>query len=296
MVDGEFFDISMRRHGFLLIVTLVILYLTIRSSRESQYKRNESDVQWKRKQYDAQLLIYNRVQKCGSRSLLQAIRPTLDDNGVQFGAENLVYWLTKEAEAEVVSKIQNFSQKNTRSLWAQHIHFLHFIEKPIPLYINLVREPVERFISHFYFRRFLDNGKKKANMVNGMINEGSYRQFNQTVNDCVLANSKECTALKIWKSGMVPYFCGDMPICEEPSEEALKIAKNNIDRSYLVIGLTENFNDFVEVLESMLPKFFDGLKIHNSIIYEYARGKTETKNKEAQQPATENTLKFYEVE
>ena len=119
-------------------------------------------------------------------------------------------------------------------------------------------------------------------MVNGMINEGtsssffsvfnrtfegSYRQFNQTVNDCVLANSKECTALKIWKSGMVPYFCGDMPICEEPSEEALKIAKKNIDRSYLVIGLTENFNDFVEVLESMLPKFFDGLKIHNSIIY-----------------------------
>ena len=104
MVDGEFFDISMRRHGFLLIVTLVILYLTIRSSRESQYKRNESDVHWwatkqtflisqfairKRKQYDAQLLIYNRVQKCGSRSLLQAIRPTLDDNGVQFGAENL---------------------------------------------------------------------------------------------------------------------------------------------------------------------------------------------------------------
>ena len=100
---------------------------------------------------------------------------------------NSVYWLTQEEEAAVAKKMMNFSQKSSRSFWAQHIHFLHFDEKPPPLYVNLVREPVERlrssvslcisdwirrFISHFYFRRFLDNGKKKRDVQNGMINEG----------------------------------------------------------------------------------------------------------------------------
>ena len=90
--------------------------------------------------------------------------------------------------------------------------------------------------------------------------------FNQTVSECVLTGSKECSALKIWKSGMVPYFCGDLPICEEPSEEALDIAKINAEKKFIVVGLTEKFTEFIDVLEAMLPKFFDGLKIHNDII------------------------------
>ena len=103
-VNGEFFDIFMRRHGFLLIVTLFIIFCARRSPRELEHDRKASGKAWwaerhrslssqfairNRKQYDAALVIYNRVQKCGSRSLLQAIRPTLEDNGVQFGAENL---------------------------------------------------------------------------------------------------------------------------------------------------------------------------------------------------------------
>jgi len=75
-----------------------------RSPRELEHDRRASGKAWwaerhesisspfairNKKQYDASLVIYNRVQKCGSRSLLQAIRPTLEDNGVQFGAENL---------------------------------------------------------------------------------------------------------------------------------------------------------------------------------------------------------------
>ena len=65
---------------------------------------------------------------------------------------------------------------------------------------------------------------------------------------------------------MVPYFCGDLPICEEPSEKALNIAKINAEKKFLVVGLTEKFTDFIDVLEAMLPNFFDGLKIHNNII------------------------------
>jgi len=45
----------------------------------------------------------------------------------------------------------DFSQKSSRSLWAQHIHFLHFDEKVPPLYINLVREPVDRLTLSFCF-------------------------------------------------------------------------------------------------------------------------------------------------
>lgn len=65
---------------------------------------------------------------------------------------------------------------------------------------------------------------------------------------------------------MVPYFCGDMPICEEPSDDALNIAKINAEHKFLVVGLTERFTELIDILEAMLPKYFDGLKIHNNII------------------------------
>ena len=121
----------MRRHGFILIVTLFILFCARRSPRELEHDRKASRKAWwaerhrslssqfairNRKQYDAALVIYNRVQKCGSRSLLQAIRPTLEDNGVQFGAENLGRDLQKNRWSLLV--VVDFRKKSRLSILA----------------------------------------------------------------------------------------------------------------------------------------------------------------------------------
>ena len=63
----------------------------------------------------------------------------------------------------ITSRMQNF-EKNFHS---QHIHFQDMSKGDFsmadnslenvfeePVYINVIREPIARFISHFYYRRF----------------------------------------------------------------------------------------------------------------------------------------------
>jgi len=42
------------------------------------------------------------------------------------------------------------------------------------------------------------------------------------------------------------------------SEWALQMAKINLANQYLVVGLTEEMEDFVAVLESVMPRYFAG--------------------------------------
>lgn len=39
---------------------------------------------------------------------------------------------------------------------------------------------------------------------------------------------------------------------------ALEEAKRNLQRHYFLVGVTEELNDFVEILENVLPRFFRG--------------------------------------
>lgn len=42
------------------------------------------------------------------------------------------------------------------------------------------------------------------------------------------------------------------------SEWALQMAKYNLVNQYLIVGLTEEMEDFVAVLEAVLPRYFAG--------------------------------------
>ena len=40
---------------------------------------------------------------------------------------------------------------------------------------------------------------------------------------------KECSENKLWKSGAVPYFCGDHDDCWNPTEEGFQRAIKNLE-------------------------------------------------------------------
>ena len=144
-----------------------------------------------------------------------------------------------------------------RLFYAQHIHFQVFDDSwsdEKPVFINFIREPVSRFISHFYFRRFSSGKDTKE----GYAFTGPRRTAELNINQCVDQGVKECTAVKIWKSGTVPYFCGEHDDCWDPCEEGFKRAIHNLD-NFLFVGLTEEFSDSVKILEKMFPNYFDSL-------------------------------------
>ena len=54
-------------------------------------------------------------------------------------------------------------------------------------------------------------------------------------------------------------FCGHDPICRKfNSPEALQRAKENVEKFYKVVGITENINMTLQVLEHEMPEYFEG--------------------------------------
>ena len=84
------------------------------------------------------------------------------------------------------------------------------------VYINMIRDPIDRFESFYYFSRFgnVKGGGGKAKL--------SEIQKLETVDQCVERRRKECIQ-PVWQ--VVPYLCGSAPVCQERSRDALERAK-----------------------------------------------------------------------
>lgn len=58
----------------------------------------------------------------------------------------------------------------------------------------------------------------------------------------------------------MPFFCGHAAACWEPPGNiwALEQAKRNLAQKYFLVGITEEMEDFVVMLEATLPSMFRG--------------------------------------
>ena len=91
-------------------------------------------------------------------------------------------------------------------------------------------------------------------------------------------NVQECTAVKIWKSGTVPYFCGEDESCFDPTPEGFQLALHNL-KSFPFVGLTSDFDDSILILEKMFPSYFDSLSHSFREVQEAAKAQTSTGHK-----------------
>ncbi|XP_036354474.1 heparan sulfate 2-O-sulfotransferase 1-like [Octopus sinensis] len=125
-----------------------------------------------------------------------------------------------------------------------------------PIFINVIRKPLDRLISYYYFVRNGDDfrpylKRKKAGNK-------------QTFDECVEENGEDCDPNNLWMQ--IPFFCGHAAECWVPGYRwALEQAKYNLVNNYLVVGVTEELGDFVAILEATLPRFFKGaVDLYNS--------------------------------
>ena len=57
---------------------------------------------------------------------------------------------------------------------------------------------------------------------------------------------------------MVPYFCGQDPRCRQRNSWAVTKAKENIEKYYAAVGLTEELPASLALFETLMPRFFNG--------------------------------------
>jgi len=230
-------------------------------------------------------IIYNRVGKCGSRSMLAIIRELSDKNKFLLYTSS-VFNVTRPSILDLQAEVKLIDSLMSPVIYSRHIHFIDFSKfgAQTPVYINMIRDPIERFLSNYYFRRFGDSRQAGPRQAKQWLPGDRSR----SVNECILRNHSECSGIKLWY--IVPYFCGHELICKRPSREALSRAKVNLLDHYMAVGILEDFEGTLNVFEKLFPRFFTGAAALWKEI-EAARQNTKTLGKTSLSPKAYSVLR-----
>ncbi|XP_055943057.1 heparan sulfate 2-O-sulfotransferase pipe-like [Argiope bruennichi] len=204
---------------------------------------------------DRQRLFYNRVPKCGSTTLITLIRKlAVKNNYIHFNSK--IYDRKNVGEEEQRRIVKQVKSTPSPCSFDRHVFFINFTKfgQSPPIFINIIREPVERIISSFFYRRMVARQNKTK------VKPSAY-WLNKKFEHCVLTPDPECTFLEGHNYSVLqlPYFCGQEPECQMLNDDgALQKAKQNIEKYYAVVGTLEDMNMTLQVLEAVLPHFFRG--------------------------------------
>ncbi|XP_076825649.1 uronyl 2-sulfotransferase-like [Clavelina lepadiformis] len=232
-------------------------------------------------------ILYNRVTKCGSRTLAEIISHLEWKNNFCF-YQSPVNNLKRPPPSELARETKFIYDLWTPSLYARHIHYIDFTKYGLenPTYINVVRDPIERFSSQFHYKRFNDF-TNSLNLEHVRWKSSENKEMN--INDCIIKNHLECSTKQLWY--IVPYFCGQDEMCQHPSNESLQQAIANVERHYLFVGILEDFKGTLQVFERLLPGYFAGGTEIAMRLQNRSHEKTKTLKKDAITPKAYELLK-----
>lgn len=273
-------DIINSKQWLVSSVTLLVplIMLQIRQNIQSELELTKQGLNLTRKfineNHDENIVVFTRVPKTGSLALnlmIEKLRElnnytafrTLD--GMPTNAGNSEYLVERNAFRRQLLIETILNETSGPMIYARHQHFLNFSEfqsKTQPIYISFVRHPVDRVISWYYYLR---NPLYQINKENGLLKEDIMPMslMKEPIEDCVAKGRPACRFVKGMPNhdfiNQIGFFCGQSPECERfESEAALRIAKDNFQRHYAVVGVTEHFAKSVKVLQELLPRYFQG--------------------------------------
>ncbi|EDW76758.2 uncharacterized protein Dwil_GK19598, partial [Drosophila willistoni] len=218
------------------------------------------------------VVYFNRAAKVGSEAMMELLET------MHKGSPNNVTVITK-GPFESRSRLLPQKQQMIKSVWIadldpgsifiEHGNWLDFpgFKLPKPIYINLVRDPVDRVISWYYYirggyrnaifyRRFRDHPIKPEAF------------FKKNFNDCVRTGDPECQYIPNTTNERTGnymrqtlFFCGNERQCLPfNSPRSVQLAKMNVERDYAVVGSWEDTNVTLTVLEAYIPRFFKDIR------------------------------------
>ncbi|UJR19580.1 hypothetical protein I4U23_022715 [Adineta vaga] len=200
-------------------------------------------------------LIYNRVPKAAGTTLRYLFRQQAEKRRYTILNKNIYvpFLLPFNVQQEVVSE---FEDAKLPVIYERHMYFINFdvFQKPQPVYINVIRDPLQQVISSYYYSRSTCIDERRCYFNTTFVNE--------TLNECVERRSaSECIDASHGVSPVIPFFCGNEAACEQNKTYALEKAKQNIIDYYTVVGIVEELYNFLFVLEHLLPKYFANVRL-----------------------------------
>jgi len=215
-----------------------------------------------------EVLFFNRVPKVGSQTTMELMKSLSMRNNFHYHKDRTqkveTIKLSYSEEKRLTTLVNSF---NPPSVYVKHVCFSNFTRfgHPMPIYVNMVRDPVERVISWYYYVRapwyFVE--RKRAFPDLPLPNPNWLRKDYET---CVRTNDPECRYLTGSRRDgfgdhrrQTMFFCGHGDECTGFNTEiAMRKAKENVERHYAVVGVLEDLNKTLTVLEHYVPRFFKG--------------------------------------
>ncbi|EDV97964.1 GH14412 [Drosophila grimshawi] len=211
-------------------------------------------------------LFFTRCAKVGSESLIEFMEDIQDINNFDVDHTGLrkINNRQRVPKTQIERALHIFDQE-PGTVYVEHTSWIDFnaFNLPKPIFINLVRDPVERMISWYYYVR------------NSYRNAIYYRKnpkaplkptawFKKSFNDCVRSGDPECQYVPFSIKETVGnykrqslFFCGhDRDCLPFDSPLAIQIAKRRVEEEYAVVGTWEETNITLTVLEHYIPRYF----------------------------------------
>ncbi|XP_037933295.1 heparan sulfate 2-O-sulfotransferase pipe-like [Teleopsis dalmanni] len=216
------------------------------------------------------LIFFNRVPKVGSQTFMELLRRLSERNNFQFHRDAVqkveTIRLAEDQQQELAEVISELPEP---SVFIKHVCYTNFTKfnLPTPIYINVVRDPIERVISWFYYVRapwyFVE---RKAAFPDLPLPHPAW--LKKDFETCVLSGDQECTYTQgVTVEGIGDhrrqslFFCGHAYECTPfNTVGALERAKFAVESQYAVVGVLEDLNTTLSVLEEYVPRFFEGVR------------------------------------
>lgn len=192
-------------------------------------------------------LLYNRVPKCGSSSMLSILTQSSAKLNFSLFSDSQYY----PAEKEFKHRIGAWLSKHVR----QNVVYVNHMAMPSDdmlqpfifynrtvAFINVVRNPLQRLQSHYEYARWGPRplqGRTQA-----------LKLCNLTFSECLIQRNPSCAA----RSTLVDYLSGKRYY--KSASGPLQQALSNVIRKYAFIGTVEQLPQTIEILSTLFSQFF----------------------------------------
>nr|XP_036670519.1 heparan sulfate 2-O-sulfotransferase pipe-like [Drosophila suzukii] len=197
------------------------------------------------------LVVFNRPTRVDSEQMLPLFRQLAAMNDVNVVLNGPVRTMNRtRTEKEQLTEAEWANELESGSIYMAHSNWLDFASYGYkkPIYISLVKDPIDRMITDFHKRRSWVKRTIYRRMYPGRP-ERSDEWYQQSFNDC----------FKV------------LPSCRPfNSPHAIQVAKRRVEKEYSVVGTLEERNITLTVLEKYIPRFFNHArflyKLHSKAI------------------------------
>lgn len=225
---------------------------------------------------NANFIYHNKLPKSGSTTMHDILR--------ELSQKNLFYYKKMDSSNmgfdDDISLTEYIKENIKRPFFFhQHHFYTNFTKFDIdqPTMINVIREPISWFSSHYHFKLY---GWSRKPGQRGDQNE-------MTLQECIDSGAPTCSR-NHWR--YMEFFCGSGPECQTATNQAdeetyktrmLEKAKQRVLNDYFVIGVLEQFEDSLRVFEKLLPRYYRGaLDVYHSKNIQTTRNQTKSLNKQ----------------